>query len=106
MDWIVFIKIGGSYFIQNGKNYLDPNKRAYGDKDEVSLAVLRMDSLPGVGERQGSRREGGRADAGMPPNKCGLQEQNPILGWFPTHTLVNLLFINAFILLKKVHLHA
>ena len=25
MDWIFFTKIGESYFIQNGKNYLDPN---------------------------------------------------------------------------------
>ena len=73
--------------------------------------------LPSVDERQGHRREGRRAGAGMLPNKRSLQEQNPILGWFPAHTLVNTsknLFINAFILLKKsalaclkkVHLHA
>ena len=48
-----------------------------------------MDNLLGAGERQGHRQEGGRAGAGMLPNKRGLQEQNPILGWFSTHTLVN-----------------
>ncbi len=48
-----------------------------------------MDSLPSVSERQGHRREGRRTGVGMPPNKCGLQERNPILGQFPTHTLVN-----------------
>lgn len=56
------------------------SERAHGDKDEVSRAVLRMDSLPGVGERQRHRRESGRAGAEMLPNKRSLQEQNPILG--------------------------
>lgn len=57
-----------------------PPERAHGDKDEVPRAVLRMDSLPDVGERQGHRREGRRAGVEMLPNKCSLQEQNPILG--------------------------
>ena len=72
------------------------SERAHGDTDEVSRAVLRMDSLPGVGERQGHRREGGRTGAGMLPNKRIIQEQNPILGQFPTHTLVNTSIILSF----------
>ena len=78
-------------------------ERAHGDKDEVSRAVLRMDSLPGVGERQGHRREGRRTGAEMLPNKCRLQEQNTILGQFPAHTLVNtsIIFLKIINILYK-----
>ena len=78
-------------------------ERAHGDKDEVSRAVLRMDSLPGVGERQGHRREGRRTGAEMLPNKRIIQEQNTILGQFPPHTLVNtsIIFLKIINILYK-----